>query len=130
MTQTRSVLVGRTAHARLLSLIATSGAEAATLLFDELDAATVVADSEIPSDVVVMGSMVTFRDVVTREESTVELAYPDRADPSRGRISILAPVGAALIGLRVGEQISWPVPHGRDRHLEVVEVSDTATTGP
>ncbi len=122
MTRTRSVLVGRTTHARLLRLIARTDATAATLLYDELDAATVLPDEDLPADVVAMGSKVTFRDMDTGRESTVEPVYPDQADASRARISILAPVGAALIGLRVGEQIAWPVPGGKDRHLEVVSV--------
>lgn len=123
MTNTRSVLVGQRDHARLLSLIQKSDAQAVALLYEELDAATVIADADVPADVVAMESTVTFRDTDTGEESTVELVYPAQADASRNRISILAPVGAALIGLRVGEQIAWPVPNGGDRHLEVVSVS-------
>ncbi len=102
MTQTRSVLVGDRDHARLLSLIKKSDPQTVTLLYDELDAATVLPEAEVPPDVVAMESTVTFRDTDTGQESTVELVYPARADASQGRISILAPVGAALIGLRVG----------------------------
>lgn len=124
MTHPRSVLVGARDHARLLSLIAKSDTPAVALLYDELDAATILPDAELPSDVVAMESTVTFRDIDSGQESTVELVYPAQADASRNRISILAPVGAALIGLRVGEQITWPVPNGRDRHLEVVSVEN------
>lgn len=130
MTHTRSVLVGKRDHARLLSLIEKSDARAVALLYDELDAATVLPDADLPPDAVAMGSTVTFRDVDTSQESTVELAYPTRADASQHRISILAPVGAALIGLRVGEQIAWPVPNGRARHLEVVSVRSSPCTEP
>lgn len=122
MTHPRSVLVGARDHARLLSLIGQSDTPAVALLFDELDAATVLPDADLPPDVVAMESTVTFRDIDTGQESTVELVYPAQADAARNRISILAPVGAALIGLRVGEQIAWPLPDGRDRHLEVVSV--------
>lgn len=123
MTQTRSVMLGTTDHSRLMALIGRSETAASTLLYDELDSATVVADDDVPGDVVAMGSIVTFRDIDTGRESTVALAYPAEADASQGRISILAPVGAALIGLRVGERIAWPVPNGKDRHLEVVRVT-------
>lgn len=60
--------------------------------------------------------------IARSDEQAVGLVQPAGADASRRRISILAPVGAALIGLRVGERIAWPVPNGRDRHLEVVDV--------
>ncbi len=130
MTQTRSVLVGERDYARLLNLVNKSDHKAVALLYDELDAATVIPDAELPADVVTMGSIVTFRDTDTGEESTVELVYPVHADASRRRISILAPVGAALIGLRVGEHIAWPVPNGRDRHLEVKDVRACAWSEP
>jgi regulator of nucleoside diphosphate kinase len=116
-------MLGATDHSRLMALVAKSETAASTLLYDEVDSATVVADDDVPGDVVTMGSIVTFRDIDTGRESTVTLAYPAEADASRGRISILAPVGAALIGLRVGERIAWPVPNGKDRHLEVVRVA-------
>ncbi|MEQ8861258.1 MAG: nucleoside diphosphate kinase regulator [Pseudomonadales bacterium] len=130
MTQTRSVLVCERDYARLLSLVTKSEQEAVELLYDELDAATVIPDAELPADVVAMGSIVTFRDTDTGEESTVELVYPAHADAARRRISILAPVGAALIGLRVGEQIAWPLPNGRDRNLEVKDVRAYAWSEP
>jgi regulator of nucleoside diphosphate kinase len=122
MTNARSVLVGERDHSRLLSLLARVDPKGESLLYDELDEATVTRDADLPPDVVTMESTVTFRDTDSGEESTVTLVYPPDADTARHRVSVLAPVGAALIGLRVGETIAWPVPSGRDRHLEVVEV--------
>ncbi|MGE0623159.1 MAG: nucleoside diphosphate kinase regulator [Pseudomonadales bacterium] len=130
MTQNRSVLVGERDHARLTRLIARTDPKVVALLDEELDAATVVPEDELPVDVVAMGSVVTFRDADTGETSTIELVFPAQADASLNRISILAPVGAALIGLRVGERITWPVPNGRDRHLEVTDVRSRAWTEP
>ncbi|MGE0621267.1 MAG: nucleoside diphosphate kinase regulator [Pseudomonadales bacterium] len=122
MTSNRSVMVGELDHARLSHLLSKADPKSVSLLHDELDNATVVAEGQLPADVVAMGSTVSFRDIDTGAESTVELVYPSQADASQGRISILAPVGAALIGLRIGERIVWPVPNGRDRHLEVTDV--------
>lgn len=122
MNRTRSVLVGERDHARLHALLAKADPEAVELLYEELDAATVLPDAELPADVVTMGSTVTFLDTDTGEESTVSLVYPSDADASRNCVSILAPVGAALIGLRVGETIEWPVPRGGHRRLQVVAV--------
>lgn len=130
MTQTRSVLVGKGDYARLSTLLTRSDPQSTRLLFDELDAATILPDAELPADVVVMGSVVSFRDTDSGEESTVELVYPPEADPARRRVSVLAPVGAALIGLRVGEHITWPVPNGRDRHLMVMSVRSSSHTAP
>lgn len=130
MTQTRSVLVGERDYSRLLAVIRNSEPEISELLYDELDAATVLPDTELPADVVVMGSVVTFRDIASGEESTVTLVYPADADASRRCVSILAPVGAALIGLRVGETITWPVPKGGERHLEVIALTNPDWTEP
>ena len=125
MVQIRSILVGKADFDRLMRLI---GREAgrrggSSLLYDELDSATVVQDPEALEDVVVMGSSVTFFDVDEEGTSTIELVYPDMADTSRNRVSILAPVGAALIGLKVGESITWPLPTGKVRTLKVVSVA-------
>jgi len=117
--ETRSVLVGRTDYDQLTKLLSKTNSKAVALLYDELDSATVVTNLDSLKDVVTMGSVVTFRDIDSKEISTVELVYPASADPSLRRISILAPVGAALIGLRVGETIEWPIPGGKTRHLEV-----------
>ena len=126
--QTRSVLVGKADYDQLLKLVSKADSETANLLFDELDSATIVTDRELLKDIVVMGSTVTFRDIDTKETSTVTLVYPDLADPSRSRISILAPIGAALIGLRIGEEISWPMPGGKHRHLEIIAARTSKET--
>lgn len=73
----------------------------------EVARATVVPSDNAPCDVVAMGSTVTFRDDTTAQDRTVMLVYPDEADVAQGRISILTPVGAALIGLSVGQSIEW-----------------------
>jgi regulator of nucleoside diphosphate kinase len=127
VSQSRSVLVSQRDHARLLDLLAKSDPDAVALLYDELDRATVIADEALPADVVAMGSIVTFEDVRSGERSKIELVYPRQSDPAAGRVSILAPVGAALIGLREGETIEWPVPKGAIRHLRVVEVARGGT---
>ncbi len=122
MTERRSVLIGESDQARLRTLMKKSDPETVELLFEELDAATIVPDAELPDDVVTMGSVVTFLDTDSGEQSTVSLVYPHEADAARRCISILAPVGAALIGLRVGETIEWPIPKGGHRRLQVVSV--------
>lgn len=91
-------------------------------LQDELDRANIVRSEEVPADVVTMNSKVSFKDVATGKESEMVLVYPKNADVEHGRISILAPVGSALIGLKVGDEIEWPMPSGKTRILKITGV--------
>jgi regulator of nucleoside diphosphate kinase len=70
-----------------------------------------------------MNSRVQFEDLDTGERLEMTVVYPGSADVERGRISVLAPVGSALLGLAVGESIRWPLPGGKSRHLRVVGVT-------
>lgn len=92
-------------------------------LREELDRAEVIEPSDVPHDVVTMNSRIRFADEVTGEESEISLVFPHHADAEQGRISILAPVGTALLGLSVGATIEWPVPDGRTRRLRVVAIA-------
>nr|WP_199043075.1 nucleoside diphosphate kinase regulator [Dyella sp. ASV24] len=87
----------------------------------ELDRADVLAPADIPSDVVTMNSVVTFKDDDSGDELTISLVYPSGAGVP-GTVSILAPVGSALLGLKVGQPIEWPTPDGRRRQLRVLEI--------
>jgi regulator of nucleoside diphosphate kinase len=82
-------------------------------LEQELDRAHVVDASAIPRDVVTMNSQVRIEDVDTGLESVYTLVFPSDASIAEKRISILAPIGTALLGSRVGATIDWPVPAGR-----------------
>ena len=98
----------------------------AALLLDELDRATTVAPAGLPDDVVTMRSHVVFLDQRTGERHSVQLVYPSEADMAQARVSILTPIGAALIGMRVGRAIDWPNRQGERRRLEIVEVIQPA----
>jgi regulator of nucleoside diphosphate kinase len=69
-----------------------------------------------------MGSHVVFLDRASGERHAVELVYPGAADMALGRVSVLTPIGAGLIGLGVGSAIDWPNRRGERRKLEIVEV--------
>lgn len=84
--------------------------------------ATVVDSEDVPHDVVTMNSRVSFMELDTESESEVTLVYPSDADVNRNRISILAPVGAALLGLSVGDEIKWPLPSGKVRAYKIISV--------
>lgn len=97
--------------------------QVSALLIDEISRATVHSAAEMPRDIVTMASKVDFFDEANGETRSVQLVYPHEADISAGRISILTPVGAGLIGLRRGQSIRWPDRDGRERALSVVAVS-------
>ena len=78
----------------------------------ELERAVVVEPVEVPGDVVTMNSLVRVTDIVTGEAFEYSLVYPHQADITKNRISILAPIGTALLGYRAGDVIEWQVPSG------------------
>ncbi len=95
----------------------------ADFLAGELERADIWPDGRPMTGIVAMGSSVTFRDDVTTQERTVTLVYPDQADISVNRISVLTPIGAALIGLSPGQTIEFRAPGGKFRSLTVLAVA-------
>lgn len=109
-----------------LNLLAVAAAEkypvTADFLAREIERATVVPDSDPLPGTVGMESDVTFRDDISGREKHVTLVYPPAADVEAGRISVLTPIGAALIGLSAGQSIEFETPSGQPRSLTVIEV--------
>jgi len=81
-------------------------------LESELDRAHVVDPSAVPKDVVTMNSQVRIQDVDTGMENVYTLVFPSDASIPEKKLSILAPIGTALLGVRAGETVDWPVPAG------------------
>jgi regulator of nucleoside diphosphate kinase len=104
---------------RLQRLVEQSGAEQLDL---ELNRATIVEQRRVAPDVVTMNSEVVYEDVTSGARRTVRVVYPKDANASRGWVSVLAPIGSALLGLKVGQQIDWQLPTGL-RHVRVVEIT-------
>jgi regulator of nucleoside diphosphate kinase len=96
----------------------------AELLDEELGRARVVADDALPASYVALDSRVRFQDLQTGEQREITLVLPWNVDSAQGSISVLSPVGSALIGLRVGDDIDWPLPSGRLRRIRVLAVSE------
>lgn len=92
-----------------------------TELLAELGRADVVEPQDVPSDVVTMNSKVRFV-LESGEEFCLTLVYPQDVNGSTERISILAPVGSALLGLSAGDQIEWPKPGGGVMKVRLVEI--------
>ncbi len=116
-----AIIVTRSDHDRLLRLAeahAQRDPEVAGELLSELDRARIVKDGKISANVVCMGSTLRFASEIG-EDRTVTLVFPGDADIAAGKISILTPIGTALIGLSVGQSIDWAARDGRVRRLTV-----------
>ena len=126
MSQERHIIVTETDLERLQRVIEQHNdgrnAELAELLEQELARAQVTSSQAVPPDVVTMNSVVVYEDEETGAHRKVTLCYPRDASSDEGRISVLAPIGSALIGLSVGQSIAWPIPGGRTKMLRVVSV--------
>ena len=111
--------------ARLEALIdspALSRHPAAVALSQELERAQVLPPEQIPAGIVTMHSRVDCVDELHDEKHSLTLVYPHEADFDKGHVSVLAPVGSALLGLSVGQSIDWVAPGGRQLRLRVTAV--------
>lgn len=107
---------------RLLQLVDAYPGKRFGQLEQELLRAHVLAREEIPPDIVTMNSRVVFEDEGSGEHREVTVVYPGSADIDTGKISVLTPVGTALLGLRVGQSIDWELPGGGKRRYRVTAV--------
>ena len=107
---------------RLLEQSTGANAAHAEVLELELAEAEVAPSEAIAPSVVTMNSTVVFEDEGTGESREVTLCYPQDAKGNPGRVSVLAPVGSALLGLSAGQSVQLVVPGGRTRRLRVVSV--------
>lgn len=122
-TQEPRIVVTSTDMERLRTLIDTTAGDKADALDAELLRAEVVEPTQVPPDVVTMNSRVVYRDEDTGETREVTLSYPKDASLADGRVSVLAPVGAALLGLSVGQEIDWQLPGGKTKRLHILSVT-------
>lgn len=128
MTKEATIYINEVDLARLRKLIdlaRETGNDANRMYLDrlegELERAEVVNPIDIPRDVVTMRSTVRLKDLDNGKEMVYSLVFPNEADVDEGKISVLAPVGTAMIGYRVGDVIEWEVPSGL-RRLKVEEI--------
>jgi|TARA_R110000764_G_scaffold38012_2_gene84210 regulator of nucleoside diphosphate kinase len=91
-------------------------------LQEEIDRADIVEPKEMPSNIVTMNSTVIFKVISSGKEFSKTLVYPKDADGSEDRISVLAPIGSALLGMKEGDQIDWPRPGGDVLSVSIISV--------
>jgi regulator of nucleoside diphosphate kinase len=87
----------------------------------ELDRAQILPADEVPADLVTMESTIKLRDLDTLEAEVYSLVFPEQANIAENRLSVLAPVGTAVLGYRVGDEVQWQVPQGM-RRLRIEQV--------
>jgi regulator of nucleoside diphosphate kinase len=119
------IIISRTDAERLSALaeqMERSSPLAAQLLLDEIERAEIRDDHAVPDNVVGMHSIVEFQDEAHGKPRVVELVYPADADIGQGRVSVLTPVGAGLIGLSAGQAILWPDRDGHERPIQILKV--------
>ncbi|MBO9589234.1 nucleoside diphosphate kinase regulator [Devosia sp.] len=119
-----AITLGRADHTKLNSLALASLErlpDLADRLLEELERAKVVADDKLPEGIVRMGSSITYVTNADKEQ-TVTLVYPADADIEAGRISVMTPIGTALVGLKAGQSITWRDRADKRHKLTVVSV--------
>ena len=113
------ILLTRVDAEKLIKLISDAqregyrGSSYLKLLAGEIDKAEIVEPHEIPSSVITLNSTALLVDLETSEEMVYTLVFPENADPLQGRISILAPIGTAMLGFRTGDTFEWDTPGGK-----------------
>lgn len=93
-------------------------------LSEELKKASLVEDKDFPKDVVRLDSTVVIKDLTTNRNMTLTIVLPQKADIKQKKVSVLAPVGTALIGFKKGQIVSWDVPSGK-KDFEIIEVAQS-----
>lgn len=124
------IVIGKTEHAKLTQLangLLDRRPEIADMLLNELERARVVKDDAVPANTIRIGSTVTYQ-TEDGPQRTVTLVYPADADIEKGRISILTPIGTALLGLSVDQSIDFTSNDGRSHRLTVLAVDQVAET--
>lgn len=95
----------------------------ADALEDEIENAEIVEPHNMPSNVVTMNSEAVVRDLATDVVERIRVVFPGASAPGKGSISVLAPLGLALLGTRTGDEVKWDVPGGSHRRLRVESVT-------
>lgn len=114
-------------HVRLLNLLrrdvrGDGSPQHVCAIEDVLDASSLVPSREVGPDVVTMYSQVLLQDTQTGQRNTLTLCYPADAEPAVGFVSVLSPVGSALLGLRVGGVARWSTPAGDEKAAEILAI--------
>lgn len=117
------IFVKESDYQTLSEFIRCNRSEAAQDLQSELDRADIIADGEFANDFVCMDSLVTFIDLDSQAQTRLTLVMPWQANVTALKISVLSPVGCALLGLQKDSEIEWPLLNGKARRLSVQSIT-------
>jgi regulator of nucleoside diphosphate kinase len=119
----KNIYLSKQDHAVLSHLIRGLSARVDTVmrLRAELSRAIVLESGEVPDEAIGLGSAVVIEDIETGEREAYTLTLPAQSDFDAGRLSVLTPIGAGLLGYEEGDEIKWPTPGGL-RQIRVVSV--------
>ncbi len=106
----------------LIEHLSVTRGEQADLLQEVLDYADIVPSTSITAEVVTLNSRVVIEDALTGKATEITLVLPDQFDPAAGRISVVSPMGRALLGRRVGDVVAVQVPQGESREVRLKEI--------
>jgi len=120
--QIESRVLSELDHVRIENLLARSGRHDDDMLHALLADADIVSPQQMPAAVVSMYTQVTVEDPNDRTRRKLAVCYPEDADPGAGFVSVLSPVGTALLGGRRGETVEWSTPAGGVHRLRIVEL--------
>ncbi|CAH1670138.1 Regulator of nucleoside diphosphate kinase [Hyphomicrobiales bacterium] len=130
MTTKRPAITVTAADHAMLSRIAAGAAntmpELAAELTHELDRARILPEGRVSTDHARIGSQIVYRDESTKRETTVTLVWPQDADIEKNRVSVMTPIGVALIGMAAERSIDWTTRSGDVKRLTVLEVREPA----
>lgn len=130
MTAKRPAITVTAADHAMLSRIAAGAAhtmpELAAVLTHELDRARILPGNRVSADHARIGSRIVYRDETTKRETTVTLVWPEHADIEKNRISVMTPIGVALIGMAAERSIDWTTRSGDVKRLTVLEIREPA----
>uniref|UniRef100_A0A9E7ZGB9 Nucleoside diphosphate kinase regulator n=1 Tax=Bosea sp. NBC_00436 TaxID=2969620 RepID=A0A9E7ZGB9_9HYPH len=130
MTAKRPAITVTAADHAMLSRIAAGAAhtmpDLAAELTHELDRARILAGSKVSAEHARIGSQIVYRDESTKRETTVTLVWPEHADIEKNRISVMTPIGVALIGMAAERSIDWTTRSGDVKRLTVLAVHEPA----
>lgn len=116
------ILITERDYLRIRHILSTQNSDDFENLEIEIERAKIIEEQEIPTDLVRMNSTVRFMTLQDERVNTLTLVFPEEANFAEGKISILAPLGSALIGLRVGQEINWMFPDGKTKTIKILEV--------
>lgn len=128
MSTKRPAITVTAADHAMLSRIAAGATntmpELAAELTEELDRARILPGNRVSADHAHIGSQIVYRDETTKRESTITLVWPQDADIEKNRISVMTPIGVALIGMAAERSINWTTRSGDVKRLTVLEVRE------